>query len=150
MSIKEIYKTLLIDRYNNKKYYNPAIEFDYSTNVLRIAHPNCSTRLVLKPTYDNGNLNKATKLATTDKEELTLANLEYALSGDMFAFVVTELLIDYLLTHTKEESKQYLSNLSNRLNTNTEVDSILISNYQSPSINKILGYFTSFINTYAT
>ena len=132
MSIKEIYKTLLVNRYNNKKYYNNAIEFDYSTNVLRIAHPNCSTRLVLKPTYDNG----------------ILTNLEYALSGDMFAFVVTELLIDYLLTHTKEERKQYLNNLVNKLNTDTEVDAILNSNYQSPSINKILGYFTTFVNNY--
>ena len=132
MSIKEIYKTLLVNRYNNKKYYNNTIEFDYSTNVLRIAHPNCSTRLVLKPTFNLGNL----------------VQLEYALSGDMFAFVVTELIIDYLLTHTKEESKQYLNNLVNKLNTDTEVDAILNSNYQSPSINKILGYFTSFVNSY--
>lgn len=132
MSIKEIYRNLLVNRYNNKKYYNAAIEFDYSTNVLRIAHPNCSTRLVLKPIYSNG----------------ILTNLEYALSGDMFAFVVTELLIDYLLTHTKEESKQYLSNLVNRVITNTELDNILTANYQSPSINKILGYFTSFITIY--
>ena len=132
MSIKEIYKNLLVNRYNNKKYYNNAIEFDYSTNVLRIAHPNCSTRLVLKPTYENNNL----------------INLEYALSGDMFAFVVTELIIDYLLTNTKENSKLYLSNLANRVNTDTEVDAILNSNYQNSSISKILSYFTNFVNSY--
>lgn len=132
MSIKETYKNLLINRYNNKKYYNNSIEFDYSTNVIRIAHPNCSTRLVLKPTYDNNQL----------------VDLNYALSGDMFAFVITELLIDYLLTHTKEQSKQYLSSLVNRLSTNTQIDNILSSNYQSVSVNKILGYFTSFVNSY--
>ena len=132
MSIKETYKNLLANRYNNKKYYNNSIEFDYSANVIRIAHPNCSTRLVLKPTYDNG----------------VLTNLEYALSGDMFAFVVTELLIDYLLTNTRENSQIYIKNLINKLNTDTEVDAILISSYQSPSINKILGYFNSFVNSY--
>lgn len=132
MSIKEIYKNLLLNRYNNKKYYNNAIEFDYSTNVIRIASPNCSTRLVLKPSYVDSNL----------------TNLEYALSGDMFAFVVTELIIDYLLTNTKEDSKQYLSNLANRVNTDTEVDAILNSNYQNSSISKILSYFTTFINNY--
>lgn len=134
MSIKEIYKNLLVNRYNNKKYYNNSIEFDYSTNVIRIASPNCSTRLVLKAKFSNSNLTK----------------LEYALSGDMFAFVVTELLIDYLLNHSKEDSKVYLNSLVNRLNTNTEVDAILTSNYQSPSVNKILGYFTSFVNSYWT
>lgn len=141
MSIKEVYRNLLLNRYNNKKYYNNSIEFDYSTNVIRIAHPNCSTRLVLKPTYNNNQL----------------VDLNYALSGDMFAFVITELLIDYLLTHTKEESKQYLSSLVNRVSTNTgnevsdsmeQVDAILTSNYQSVSVNKILGYFTSFVNSY--
>lgn len=132
MSIKDIYKNLLINRYNNKKYYNNAIEFDYSTNVIRIASPNCSTRLVLKPTYENS----------------SLTNLEYALSGDMFAFVVTELIIDYLLTNTKENSKQYLSNLANRIITDTEVDAILNSNTQNSSISKILSYFTNFVNSY--
>mgnify|MGYP003450200778 FL=1 len=132
MDIKEIYKNLLVNRYNNKKYYNNAIEFDYSTNVIRIASPNCSTRLVLKPTYENNNL----------------INLEYALSGDMFAFVVTELIIDYLLTNNKEESKQYLSNCINKVDTDTEVDAVLNSNKQSTSINKILGYFNVFVNSY--
>ena len=132
MSIKEVYRNLLLNRYNNKKYYNNSIEFDYSTNVIRIASPNCSTRLVLKPTYNNNQL----------------VDLNYALSGDMFAFVITELLIDYLLTHSKEDSKVYLNKLVNRLNTNTEVDNILTSNYQSASVNKILGYFTSFVNSY--
>ena len=132
MSIKEIYKNLLVNRYNNKKYYNNAIEFDYSTNVIRIASPNCSTRLVLKPTY----------------EDNKLVNLEYALSGDMFAFVVTELIIDYLLTNNKEECKQYLSNCINKVDTDTEVDAVLNSNKQSISINKILGYFNVFVNSY--
>ena len=132
MSIKEIYKNLLVNRYNNKKYYNNAIEFDYSTNVIRIASPNCSTRLVLKPTY----------------EDSSLIQLEYALSGDMFAFVVTELIIDYLLTNTKEECKQYLSNCINKVDTDTEVDAVLNSNKQSISINKILGYFNVFVNSY--
>ena len=132
MDIKEIYKNLLVNRYNNKKYYNNAIEFDYSTNVIRIASPNCSTRLVLKPTYENNNL----------------INLEYALSGDMFAFVVTELIIDYLLTHNKEDNKQYLSNCINKVDTDTEVDAVLNSNKQSISINKILGYFNVFVNSY--
>ena len=132
MDIKEIYKNLLVNRYNNKKYYNNTIEFDYNNNVIRIASPNCSTRLVLKPTYENNNL----------------INLEYALSGDMFAFVVTELIIDYLLTNTKEDSKQYLSNCINKVDTDTEVDAVLNSNKQSTSINKILGYFNVFVNSY--
>ena len=132
MDIKEIYKNLLVNRYNNKKYYNNAIEFDYNNNVIRIASPNCSTRLVLKPTYENNNL----------------INLEYALSGDMFAFVVTELIIDYLLTNNKEECKQYLSNCINKVDTDTEVDAVLNSNKQSISINKILGYFNVFVNSY--
>jgi hypothetical protein len=132
MSIKEIYKNLLVNRYNNKKYYSNAIEFDYSNNVVRIASPNCSTRLILKPTFNEGNL----------------VELTYALSGDMFAFVVTELIIDYLLTHNKEDSKAYLNKLVNKLNTETEVDAILTSNYQSSSINKILGYFNTFVNSY--
>lgn len=133
MSIKEVYKTLLMPRYNNKKYYNAAIEFDYSPNVIRIASPNCSTRLILKPTFNNNN---------------NLIQLQYALSGDMFAFVVTELIIDFICNHTKNESKLYLNNLVNRVNTNTDIDEILISNYQNSSINKILGYFTNFIDRY--
>ena len=132
MSIKEVYKNLLINRYNNKRYYNSGIEFDYSTNVIRIASPNCSTRLILKPIYVNSDL----------------VTLQYALSGDMFAFVVTELLIDYLLNNTKEDCKQYLNNLVNRVNTNTDIDAILNSNYQNTSINKILSYFISFVNSY--
>ena len=132
MSIKEIYKNLLVNRYNNKKYYNNAIELDYNNNVIRIASPNCSNRLVLKPTDKNS----------------SLIQQEHVLSGDMFAFVVTELIIDYLLTNTKENSKLYLSNLANRVNTDTEVDAVLNSNKQSISINKILGYFNVFVNSY--
>lgn len=132
MSIKETYKNLLINRYNNKKYYDNSIEFDYSTNVIRIARPNCSTRLILKPTYLNNKL----------------VDLRYALSGDMFAFVVTELLIDYLLTHSKEDNVIYLNNLVNKNITNTAIDNILSSNYQSISISKILSYFSSFVNSY--
>jgi len=133
MSIKEVYKNLLVNRYNNKQYYDKKIEFEYSNNIIRVASPNCSTRLVLKADFNS----------------TTLISLKYSLSGDMFAFVVTELIIDYLLIHTKEECKHYIYNLNNKVDndSNEQLDAILKGGY-SISIKKILGYFTLFVNSY--
>ena len=35
-----------------------------------------------------------------------------------------------------------------KINTDTNVDAILQTNIHNPSINKILGYFNTFVNSY--
>ena len=113
--IKSLYTTEIANRYKNLKYWD--INVTNLTTTIKPSLPNCTVKLYLNITLDND----------------VIKDIKYHLSGEIFCFVLCELIIDNILNKSINYATSFVSNIDN----NNELNKFLVS----INSHKVVRYF---------